>query len=315
MIIKNEEVGLKIVCVGVGGAGGNVVQSMFDKTSKDINLIALDTDKKVLKHISKIKTMQIGSELLKGSSADNNPKLGEKAAIENQKEIRNIFKDADMVFIVSGLGGGTGTGATPVIAKIAKETGALTISISTIPFEFEGKTKLELAKKGLEKIIQESDSVILSQNEVILPLMNKKIISFKDSFKLVDNTIKEAVNQIASVVLSNREDNINLDLDDLKTVMGNKKMASVGIGEYKGENAAYEAIKQALKYKLLGNIPFSKATGILIHFNIHPDFPILELCNAMEIFDQDTDAITIFGTTMDNSLTKEHVKVSLILAI
>lgn len=312
---ENKETGLKIVCIGVGGAGGNVVQSMFGKISKDIDLIVLNTDIEILGYITKVKTMQIGSKLLQGSDTGNNPKLGEEAAVENQDEIRNVLKDADIVFIIAGLGGGTGTGATPVVAQIAKEIGALTISIVTIPFEFEGKARLKIAKEGLQRVQQESNSVILFNNDTILSLTDNKL-SIKDSFKFLDDSIREAVNGIAGIVVSNGDYDINLDFADLKVVMDDKKMASIGIGKYEGENSATEAMQQALQYKFLENIPLDKVTGVLIHFNVHPDFPIMELFEAVEIVNQgvNDDADIIFGTTTDNSLSQEYVKVSLLLS-
>lgn len=277
----NEIVGLKIVCIGIGGAGCSVIDHLFSKALVGIDLLAINTDIQSLEHISEVKTALTGT---------------------------------DIVFVLAGLGGGTGSGASPIIAKIAKEIGALTIAIVTTPFEFEGRQRFELAESGLKNIKKESDSVIVFQNEKLIHLIDKEL-GIKDAFKVVDATVVEAINEMIGVLLLNGENDINLEFYDLKTVMSHRGMALLSVGEGEGINSANEAIKQAIEAPLLEDVSLNEATGILIYFTVHPDFPIIEIAEAIEMIHEDAhyDADIIWGTRTDNSLNEDYVKVTMIL--
>ena len=308
----SECVKLKILCVGIGSAGCNVIAHMANKAMVGVNLIAINTDFESLEQIDEVEKILIGSKLLKGS--EMKPELGKESAMENYDEIKNTFQDADIVFILVGFGGGTGTGASPIIAQIAKEVDALTISIVTVPFKFEGKKRLKIAESGLGNIKQESDSVVVIQNENYISSIDKDL-GLKDAFKVIDVVMEEAINGIIGVVLLKSKDDINLDFYDLQTVMSHKGMALVGIGKDEGINSANEAIKQSIGHALLENISLNEATGILIHFNVHTDFPIIKIAEAMKIIHEgaNDDVEIIFGITTDKSLNDEYVKVIMIL--
>ncbi|MEA3523604.1 MAG: cell division protein FtsZ [Campylobacterota bacterium] len=309
----NDGVELKVICIGVGRGGCNVIAHMLNKTLVGIDLIAIGTDTESLAQIDDVKKIQIGSKLVKGLGAGMKPDIGTQASIEDYDEIRTVLEGADIVFILAGLGGGTGTGASPIVAQIAKKVGALTISIVTTPFKFEGKKRSQLAKIGLENIKKESNSVLVIQSDKLLTLIDKRL-GLKDAFKVLDGVIEEAINGMASIVLSSEENDINLDFDDLKTVMSHKGMAVMGTGKYNGNNAANEAVKQAMEYVLLENIALNEVTGALIHFNVHPNFLIMEISEAMDIINESVheDAEVIFGTTTDSSLSEEYVQVIII---
>jgi len=191
---------------------------MFNKALVGIDLIAIDTDIKSLEEINEVKKIQIGSKLLNGLSSEMKPELAKESNMENYDEIKAALADTDIVFILAGLGGGTGSGASPIVPKIAKEIGALTIAIVTMPFKFEGKQRFKLAEFGLENIKKESDSVVVIQNEKHLPFINKNL-ALKDAFKVIDVVVEEAINGMIGVLLSNEENDINLDFYDLKMIM------------------------------------------------------------------------------------------------
>ena len=287
---------------------------MFNKALVGIDLIAIDTDIKSLEEINEVKKIQIGSKLLNGLSSEMKPELAKESNMENYDEIKAALADTDIVFILAGLGGGTGSGASPIVAKIAKEIGALTIAIVTMPFKFEGKQRFKLAEFGLENIKKESDSVVVIQNEKHLPFINKNL-ALKDAFKVIDVVVEEAINGMIGVLLSNEENDINLDFYDLKMIMSHKGMALIGVGKYEGKNSANEAIKQSIGSLFLEDVTLNEATGILIHFTVHTDFPIVEIAEAMEVIYENAhyDVEVIFGVTTDTSLSKKYVKATMIL--
>ncbi|MBE0513383.1 cell division protein FtsZ [Sulfurimonas sp.] len=305
--------GARIVAVGVGGGGGNMIGHMIKEGVTGIEMIMINTDAQALKETVGATTIQIGVKLTKGLGAGMKPEIGKESALENYDEIKKALEGADIVFISAGLGGGTGTGAAPVIAKIAKEVDALTISIVTKPFMFEAPKRLKLAKAGLEELKKESDSIVVIPNDKLLSIIDRKL-GIKDSFKIVDSVLAQAVSGTAGVILSTGSNDINLDFADLKTVMSHKGMALMGVGEHEGENAAYEAIKAAIESPLLDNVSINGAMGVLVHFHMHPNFPMIETSEAMIVVQESAheDADVIFGTSTDDSLPENYVKITII---
>ena len=305
--------GARIIAVGVGGGGNNMIGHMINEGVTGIEMMLINTDAQVLSENSSASKLQIGSKLTKGLGAGMKPAIGKESALENYEDIRTALDGADIVFISAGLGGGTGTGAAPVVAQIAKEVGALTISVVTKPFKFEGKKRLKLAEEGLEELKKESDSIVVIPNDKLLSVIDKKL-GLKDSFKIVDGVLAQAVSGTSGVILSSGENDINLDFADLKTVMSHQGMALMGVGEHEGENAAYEAIKAAIESPLLDNMSINGAMGVLVHFKIHPDFPIMEISDAMDVVNESAhgDAEVIFGTSTDNTLPEEYVKITIV---
>lgn len=307
-----ESSGARIVAVGVGGGGGNMIGHMINEGIGGIEMICVNTDAQVLdaSHSSKI---QIGAKLTKGLGAGMKPEIGKESALESYDEIRASLEGADIVFISAGLGGGTGTGAAPVVAQIAKDVGALTISIVTKPFAFEGKKRLKLAEAGLEELKRESDSIVVIPNDKLLSIIDRKL-GLKDSFKIVDAVLAQAVSGTSGVILSSGTNDINLDFADLKTVMNHKGMALMGVGEHEGDNAAYEAIKSAIESPLLDNMSINGAMGVLVHFTMHPDFPTMEIYEAMNVINESAheDADIIFGTSTDENIAENYIKITII---
>ena len=305
--------GARIIAVGVGGGGGNMIGHMIKEGVTGIEMMLINTDAQVLSENSTASKIQIGTKLTKGLGAGMKPAIGRESALENYEEIRDALDGADIVFISAGLGGGTGTGAAPVVAQIAKEIGALTISVVTKPFKFEGKKRLKLAEEGLDELKKESDSIVVIPNDKLLSVIDKKL-GLKDSFKIVDSVLAQAVSGTSGVILASGENDINLDFADLQTVMSHKGMALMGVGEHEGENAAYEAIKSAIESPLLDNMSINGAMGVLVHFKVNPNFPIMEMSDAMEVVHESAhdEAEVIFGTSTDEELSENYVKITIV---
>ena len=310
--IKNPS-GARIVAVGVGGGGGNMIGHMVREGVQGIEMVMVNTDSQALDQLDNVKKIQIGAKLTGGLGAGMKPEIGRDSALENYDDIKNVLEGADIVFISAGLGGGTGTGAAPVVAGIAKEVGALTVSVVTKPFNFEGKKRAKLAEMGLDELKKESDSIVVIPNEKLLSIIDKRL-GIKESFKIVDSVLAQAVSGTSGVILSSGDNDINLDFADLKTVMSHKGMALMGVGEFEGENAAYEAIKSAIESPLLDNMSINGAMGVLVHFKISPDFPTLELHEAMQVVNETAheDADIIFGTSTDPELPDNYVKITIV---
>ncbi|WP_456393903.1 cell division protein FtsZ [Nitratifractor sp.] len=305
--------GAKIKAIGVGGGGGNMINHMISENVKGIDLIVANTDAQALESsLSPIK-LQLGANATRGLGAGMKPEIGREAALESFSEIKDTLAGADIVFISAGLGGGTGTGAAPIIAQAAKEVGALTVSVVTTPFRFEGRKRQKLAKSGLEELKRESDSIIVVPNERLLSIVEKNL-GIKESFRLVDDVLCQAVSGISNVILSHGPNDINLDFADVKTVMSHRGLALMGSGSSQGANAAYDAAKAAIDSPLLDNVSINGAKGVLVHFHIHPDYPILQISEAMEIIEEhaDEDASVIFGTTTNPDLELDQVQITIV---
>ena len=313
-IVESElQKGARIVAVGVGGGGGNMIGHMLKEGISGIELIIANTDAQVLDQSAAATKIQLGTQLTKGLGAGMKPSVGKDSALESYDGLREALTGADIVFIAAGLGGGTGTGAAPVIAGIAKELGALTISVVTKPFMFEGKKRMKLAEDGLLELKESSDSIVVIPNDKLLSIIDRKL-GMKDSFKIVDGVLAQAVSGTSGVILASGDNDINLDFADLQTVMSHRGMALMGVGEHQGENAAYEAIKAAIESPLLDNMSINGAMGVLVHFHMHPDFPLLEMNEAMQVVEEsaDEDADVILGTTTDATLDVDYIRVTLV---
>ncbi len=305
--------GAKIKAIGVGGGGGNMINHMINEGVTGIDLLVANTDAQALDASLAPYKMQLGMNVTKGLGAGMKPEVGKAAAEESYDNIKTMLNGADLVFISAGLGGGTGTGAAPIIAQAAKEVGALTVSIVTTPFAFEGRKRKRLAKAGLEELKKESDSIIVVPNERLLSIVEKNL-GMRDSFRLVDNVLAQAVSGISNVILSHGANDINLDFADVKTVMSHRGLALMGVGESQGNSAAYDAAKTAIESPLLDNLSIDGAMGILVHFRIHPDYPLAEISEAMDIVEEnaDEDANIIFGTTTSEDFPLDEVKLTII---
>jgi cell division protein FtsZ len=314
LFIINESVsGPKIKVIGVGGGGNNMINYMAAKGIKEVELIAANTDIQALKTSKAHKKIQLGSSLTKGLGAGMRPEVGQKAAEESYEEVKEALKDADLVFISAGMGGGTGTGAAAIIAKAAKEVGALTIGVITKPFTFEGPKRKKLAEIGTNELKQEANSIVVIPNDKILTIIDRKV-GRREAFSLVDDVLYKAVSGISNMVITYGENDINVDFNDLKTVMSHQGLALMGVGEEQGENAAFNAIKKAIESPLLDNISIDGAMGVLVHFTLHEDYPLVEIEESMNLIYEkaDEDADIIFGTTTDNSLSPDEIKVTIV---
>jgi len=310
---KCQTNGAKIKAIGVGGGGGNMINHMIEEGIHTIDLIVANTDEQALNSSLAPFKMQLGLNATRGLGAGMVPEKGREAALESFDEIKETLEGADIVFISAGLGGGTGTGAAPIIAQAAKEVGALTVSIVTSPFKFEGRKRTKLAREGLEELKRESDSIIVVPNEKLLSIVEKNL-GIKESFRMVDDILAQAVGGISKVILSHGDNDINLDFADVKTVMSHRGLALMGAGYAVGPNAAYDAAKAAIESPLLDNISIDGAMGVLVHFDIHPDYPIMEIGEAMSIVEEsaDEDAAVIFGTTTNENMEIDEVRITIV---
>ncbi len=305
--------GAKIKAIGVGGGGGNMINHMINEGITGIDLIVANTDAQALNTSLAPFKLQLGMNATRGLGAGMMPEKGREAALESFDDIKNMLAGADIVFISAGMGGGTGTGAAPIVAQAAKEVGALTVSVVTSPFKFEGRKRSKLAKLGLEELKRESDSIVVVPNEKLLTVVEKNL-GIKESFRLVDDVLAQAVSGISNVILSHGPNDINLDFADVKTVMSHRGLALMGAGASTGANAAYDAAKSALESPLLDNISINGAMGVLVHFHVHPDYPILQISEAMDIIEEhaDEDASVIFGTTTNSDFEPDEVRITII---
>ena len=257
-----------IKVIGVGGGGCNAVKQMMDFDLEGVELICANTDMQVLSRSPITHKLQLGVQTTRGRGAGSKPEVGRQAAEEDRDRIQEILRGADMVFIAAGMGGGTGTGAAPVIASIARKMGILTVAIVTKPFFFEGAKRMRLAEEGLRQLKKEVDCLIVIPNDRISSVMDEDATLF-NSFKIVDDVLKNGVQSIANVI--QREGLINTDLEDVKTIMSERGIAMMGTGVAKGENRARAAIDKAISSPLLENIDLSSARGLLVNVSANQD--------------------------------------------
>ncbi|MDR3043228.1 MAG: cell division protein FtsZ [Desulfovibrio sp.] len=294
----------KIKVIGVGGGGGNAVQNMISSALKGVTFIAANTDIQALSRSSAELKIQLGDKLTKGLGAGANPGIGRDAALESMGAIKDAIGEADMVFVTAGMGGGTGTGAAPVIAQAAKELGALTVGVVTKPFFFEGKKRLEAAEVGISEFREHVDSLITIPNDRLLSLAPKKA-TFVEMLKKADEVLYFAVKGISDLIMV--PGLINLDFADVKAVMGESGLAMMGAGIARGESRAREAAMKAITSPLLEDVSIDGARGVLMNITCGPDLTIDEVSEAAGIIQEAAheDARIFFGTVFDDTAGEE----------
>ena len=299
--INEAENSAKIVVIGVGGAGNNAVNRMVDENIAGVEFIGINTDKQALQFCKAPTAMQIGEKLTKGLGAGAKPEVGQKAAEESSEEIAQAIKGADMVFVTCGMGGGTGTGAAPVIAKIAKDMGILTVGVVTKPFRFEAKARMSNALSGIENLKASVDTLIVIPNDKLLEIVDRRT-TMPDALKKADEVLQQAVQGITDLI--NVPGLINLDFADVQTVMTDKGIAHIGIGHAKGDDKAVEAVKQAVASPLL-ETTIEGATHVII--NISGDISLIEANEAASYVQElaGDDANIIFGAMYDENAQDE----------
>lgn len=294
---NDADTAAKIIVVGVGGAGNNAVNRMVDEKITGVDFIGVNTDKQALQLCKAPKLLQIGEKLTKGLGAGAKPEIGEKAAEESTEEISAALKGADMVFVTCGMGGGTGTGAAPVVAKLAKEMGILTVGVVTKPFRFEAKARMVNALNGIERIKENVDTLIVIPNDKLLEIVDRRT-TMPEALKKADEVLQQAVQGITDLI--NVPAVINLDFADVQTVMKDKGIAHIGIGEGKGDDKAMEAVKLAVESPLL-ETTISGATHVII--NISGDITLADASDAASYVQElaGDDVNIIFGAMYDES--------------
>ena len=270
-LIDNVAENAVIKVVGVGGGGGNAVKHMIDKEIEGVEFICANTDAQSLADVSSPITLQLGSDITKGLGAGANPEIGRAAAVEDRDRIADVLDGADMVFITAGMGGGTGTGAAPVVAEVAKEMGILTVAVVTKPFQFEGKKRLSVAAEGVRELSQYVDSLITIPNEKLLEVLGKNT-SLLDAFKEANDVLLGAVQGIADLII--RPGMINVDFSDVRTVMSEMGAAMMGTGTAAGDSRAREAAEKAINSPLLDDIDLQGARGILVNITAGLDLSL-----------------------------------------
>ena len=299
----------KIKVVGVGGSGSNAVNRMVEAGIKGVEFFAVNTDVQALHYNKAGKKLHIGKAITRGLGAGMNPEIGRQSAEESQNEIRDALKDTDMVFVTCGLGGGTGTGAAPIVAEIARDLGALTVAIVTKPFAFEGAQRRNIAERGLMELTDKVDAIITIPNDKILQVIDKKT-SLLDAFTMADEILRQGVQGIAELITVHG--NINVDFADVKAVMANAGSALMGIGEASGENKAIEAAKAAINSPLL-EMSIEGAKGVLFTITGGPNLTMAEVNEAAKVItaSADEDAKIIFGTVTNDKM-KDEIKITVV---
>ncbi|MFB0918690.1 MAG: cell division protein FtsZ, partial [Clostridiaceae bacterium] len=298
-----------IKVVGCGGGGNNAVNRMIMEGLTNVDFISVNTDKQALSQSNAPHKIQIGEKLTKGLGAGANPEIGQKAAEESKEEIESALKGADMVFITAGMGGGTGTGAAPIVAEIAKSMGILTVGVVTKPFLFEGKARMKNAEIGIENLKNKVDSLVTIPNERLLLIVDKKT-TFKEAFRKADEVLRQGVQGITDLITENGL--VNLDFNDVRAIMLNRGVAHMGVGYGKGDNKATDAVKAAISSPLL-ETSINGATGILLNVTGGEDLSLLEVNEAAEVVKEaaDPEANIIFGAVIDPDLNDE-VKITVL---
>jgi len=297
-----------IKVIGVGGAGCNAVNRMVQEGIEGVEVYAINTDVQHLSLLQVPHKIQIGEKITRGLGAGSRPEIGEQAALEDIDKIKEIISDADMVFIAAGLGGGTGTGAAPVIAQVAKELGILTVAVVTLPFRFEGRQRLEIAKRGLERIKESTDAYIVVHNQRLLE-MGLPDLKLSEAFKMVDEVLSKAVRGITKVVVEPAL--INIDFADVQTVLKDGGLSLIGLGSASGDNRIEEAINQAIHSPLLEGESISGASRLIVTFWADENITLSDLDYAMQKIENElaSDNLVVFGATLVPETDKFEVTI------
>ncbi|HVG33735.1 MAG TPA: cell division protein FtsZ [Pyrinomonadaceae bacterium] len=302
--------GARIKVIGIGGGGGNAVNRMIEAGIEGIEFLVANTDLQALKRSRAPIKIQLGGRLTKGLGAGANPNIGRDAALEDTEKIIEVLEGADMVFVTTGLGGGTGTGGAPIIASLATELNALTVAVVTKPFHFEGRRRMQQAEQGLRELRECVDTVITIPNERLLHTVERNV-SLADSFKVADDVLRQAVQGISDLITV--PGLINLDFADVKAIMAGMGLALMGAGRASGEHRAMEATQQAISSPLLEEATIEGAKGVLINITGGPDLTLYEVNEASSIIREaaDEDANIIFGAVIDETL-RDEMKITVI---
>lgn len=295
--------------VGVGGGGSNAVNRMIEAGLQGVEFIALNTDAQALMHCNATYKVRLGEKLTRGLGAGSNPEIGQRAAEESRDEVRALLQGADMVFITAGMGGGTGTGATPIVAELAKEAGALTVGVVTRPFTFEGRVRSQQAERGIQALREKVDTLITIPNDRLLQVVEKKT-SIVEAFRMADDVLRQGVQGISDLITV--PGLINLDFADVRTIMTNAGSALMGIGRASGEDRAVKAAKAAVSSPLL-EASIEGARGILLNITGSSSLGLFEVNEAAEIIAEaaDPEANIIFGAVIDETL-EDEIRVTVI---
>ncbi|MCI8273892.1 MAG: cell division protein FtsZ [Clostridia bacterium] len=298
-----------IKVIGVGGAGNNAVNRMIEAGIKGVDFISVNTDRQALQKSKAGTKIQIGEKITRGLGAGANPDIGAQSAEENKAEIAETLRGSDMVFVTAGMGGGTGTGAAPIVAQAAKEMGILTIGVVTKPFTFEGKKRLSQAERGIESLKAKVDSLVVIPNDKLLQVIDRKT-SINEAFRMADDILRQGVQGISDLIAVTGT--VNLDFADVKTIMLNTGMAHMGIGRASGENRAEDAAKEAVQSPLL-ETSIEGARGVIINITGGDDLGLHEVNTAAELVQRsvDPEANIIFGTVTDPEM-KDEIQITVI---
>ena len=303
-LVENVSQSAVIKVIGVGGGGGNAVHHMINSEVDGVEFICANTDAQALNNLKTKTILQLGSNITKGLGAGANPEIGRQAAIEDRDEIADVLSGADMVFITAGMGGGTGTGATPIVAEVAKEMGILTVAVVTRPFPFEGKKRSSIAEKGIAELSEYVDSLITIPNEKLLDVLGKEA-SLLEAFKAANNVLLGAVKGIADLIM--HPGTINVDFADVRTVMSEMGMAMMGTGFASGEDRAREASESAIRSPLLEDVNLEGARGILVNIAAGENLSLGEFAEVGDTIEEfaSGDATVVVGTVIDPNLGEE----------
>jgi len=306
---STQNKGAVIKVIGVGGAGGNAVNRMVEAGIKGVQFITANTDVQALESSNAETKIQLGPKLTRGLGAGSNPEVGQKAAQESEEAIKEALEGADMIFVTAGMGGGTGTGAAPIVANIAKESGALTVGVVTRPFAFEGAKRSRYAADGITELKKDVDTLVIISNSKLLEIVDKKT-PMGEAFSIADDVLRQGVQSISDLITS--PGFVNLDFADVKTVMSDQGSALMGIGQANGDNRITEATKKAISSPLL-EVSIDGAKQVLLNITGGPDLSLFEAQDAAQIVSEQatSDVNIIFGTSIDDTLG-DQVKVTVI---
>jgi cell division protein FtsZ len=304
LVDNNPDPGARIKVIGAGGCGGNAVAHMIQAGVRNVDFVAVNTDAQALQNSTVPVRLQIGENITRGRGTGGNPEIGRKAAIESEERLREMLSDAEMVFVTAGMGGGTGTGSAPVIAKIARELGALTVGVVTKPFQFEGRKRAAQADHGLRELKAAVDTLITIPNQRLLSVASRNM-SLREAFTKADDVLLQAVRGISELVTVHGL--INLDFADVRSIMAEMGMAMMGASSASGENRAVEAAQRAISSPLLEDVSIKGARGLLINFTGGPDMSLYEVNEAASLIHEEAheDANIILGAVIDERLTDE----------